>query len=261
MQVCNNPKHKTKDMKEFKFKIGAKDYSASVEEQENGLLQVTVNGKAYEVELPEHASAAHKPIVRPTTAAAPAAAAPAAAKPAANSANIIAPLPGTITKVVAKAGTQVKKGDVLVVMEAMKMANDIVAEADGTVKAVCVNEGQSVNQGDALIEFEAAGAPAAPAAAPAPKAPEAPKAAPAAAPAPKAAPAAGASVVAAPLPGTITKIVVTEGQAVKAGDSVLVMEAMKMANDITAETDGTVTKILVQPGAQVQSGDALVELG
>lgn len=140
-------------MKEFKFKIGAKDYSASVEEQENGLLQVTVNGKAYEVELPEHASAAHKPIVRPTTAAAPAAAKPAAAKPAANSANITAPLPGTITKVVAKAGTQVKKGDVLVVMEAMKMANDITAETDGTVTKILVQPGAQVQSGDALVEL------------------------------------------------------------------------------------------------------------
>jgi len=140
-------------MKEFKFKIGAKDYSASVEEQENGLLQVTVNGKAYEVELPEHASAAHKPIVRPTTAAAPAAAAPAAAKPAANSANITAPLPGTITKVVANAGTQVKKGDVLVVMEAMKMANDITAETDGTVTKILVQPGAQVQSGDALVEL------------------------------------------------------------------------------------------------------------
>jgi len=254
-------------MKEFKFKIGAKDYTATVEEQENGTLQVTVNGKAYEVELPGHAAAAHKHIVRPNTQAAPAAAAPAAAaKPAAKASSIVAPLPGTITKVVAKPGTQVKKGDVLVVMEAMKMANDIVADADGVVKNICVSEGQSVNQGDALVEFEPAAATA-PAAAPAPKAAPAaaPKAAvaaaPAAAPAPKAASAAAASVVAAPLPGIVKQILVAEGQAVKNGDTVLVMEAMKMENNITAEADGTVTKILTEVGSQVQSGQALIEIG
>ena len=243
-------------MKDFKFKIAGRDYTTKVEEQENGSLLVTVNGKAYEVELPEQAHAIHKSIVRPAAAsgAAPAAApkAPAAAK--ANT--VAAPLPGTITKIIAKAGQKVKKGDKLIIMEAMKMANDIVAEADGTVTAVCVTEGQSVNQGDALVEFQADNAPAA-APAPQPK----PAAAPAAAPAPKAAaPAAGASVVAAPLPGTVTKILVQAGQQVKAGETVVVMEAMKMENNITAEADGTVKAILVQQGAQVQSGDALVEM-
>ena len=155
---------------------------------------------------------------------------------------------------VAKAGQKVKKGDVLVVMEAMKMANDIVAEANGTVKAVSVSEGQSVNQGDVLIEFQA-DAVAAPVAAPAPKAAPAP----AAAPAPKAAPA-GANAVTAPLPGTITQILVKVGQQIKAGDTVVMMEAMKMENSITAEYDGTVKAILVQQGAQVQSGEALVEM-
>ena len=58
-----------------------------------------------------------------------------------------------------------------------------------------------------------------------------------------------------------TSIEVKEGDAVKAGQTVIVMEAMKMANNITAESDGTVKAILVQQGAQVQSGDALVEIG
>ena len=142
-------------------------------------------------------------------------------------------------------------------MEAMKMANDIVAEANGTVKAVNVSEGQSVNQGDVLIEFQADAVAAPVAAAPV----AAPKAAPApaAAPAPKAAPA-GANAVTAPLPGTITQILVKVGQQVKAGDTVVMMEAMKMENSITAEFDGTVKAILVQQGAQVQSGEALVEM-
>ena len=80
---------------------------------------------------------------------------------------------------------------------------------------------------------------------------------------PAAAPAAAAaaSVISAPLPGTITKILVEVGQAVKAGDTVLTMEAMKMENNITAESAGTVKAILVQQGAQVQSGDAMIEIG
>ncbi|MBO4564548.1 MAG: biotin/lipoyl-binding protein [Bacteroidaceae bacterium] len=141
-------------------------------------------------------------------------------------------------------------------MEAMKMENNITAEADGTVKAIVAQVGQSVNQGDVLVELEGA---AAPAAAPAPKA--APKAeAPKAAPAPAAKPAAGAKTVNAPLPGTITAVKVANGQAVKKGDVLLVMEAMKMANDITAECDGTVKNVFVQQGASVNVGDALVEI-
>ena len=240
-------------MEDFKFKIAGKNYTTKVVEEEGGSLLVTVNGKTYQVELPGR-TPAPKPVIRPAggVAAAPVAA-PAAAAPASDT-TVVAPLPGTITKVVAKAGQKVKKGDVLVVMEAMKMANDIVAEANGTVKAVNVSEGQSVNQGDVLIEFQA-DAVAAPVAAPAPKAAPAP----AAAPAPKAAPA-GANAVTAPLPGTITQILVKVGQQVKAGDTVVMMEAMKMENSITAEFDGTVKAILVQQGAQVQSGEALVEM-
>lgn len=241
-------------MEDFKFQIAGKNYTTKVVEEGNGSLLVTVNGKTYQVELPARAGSAPRPIVRPVGAAAPvAAAAPAAA--ATVDGTVTAPLPGTITKVVAKAGQKVKKGDVLVIMEAMKMANDIVAEADGTVESISVSEGQSVNQGDVLVRFKA-DVVAAPVAAPI----AAPKAAPAAAPAPKAAPAAGANSVTAPLPGTITQILVSVGQQVKAGDTVVMMEAMKMENSITAEFDGTVKAILVQQGAQVQSGEALVEM-
>ena len=227
-------------MKNFNFKIAGRDYTTKVEEQENGTLLVTVNGKTYEVNMPEQAHAIHKTIARPAAATTPAA--PSATPAAAKANTMSAPLPGTITKIVAQKGQKVKKGDVLIVMEAMKMANDIVAESDGTVKDICVSVGQSVNQGDALVEFQA-DATAAPA--PAAAAPKAP---------------AGANSVTAPLPGTITKILVQVGQQVKAGETVLVMEAMKMENNITAEFDGTVKAILVQQGAQVQSGDALVEM-
>lgn len=97
-------------------------------------------------------------------------------------------------------------------------------------------------------------------------APAAPAAAPKAAPAsPKAAPAApagaqGATKVSAPMPGTVLKINVTVGQAVKSGDSLCVLEAMKMENDIPAPADGTVASINVSNGATVQSGDVLVTL-
>ena len=235
-------------MKEYKFKISGQDYATSVEELENGALNVTVNGKTFQVELPENAHPPATGIVRPAASAPAAQGATTVARPAsAAPGNVIAPLPGTITSVKVQAGQKVKKGDVLVVMEAMKMANDITAEADGTVKSVCVSQGQSVNQGMTLVEFISD----------APVAQEAPKpAAPASAPAP----APGSKSVTAPLPGTVTQILVKVGDAVKAGDTVLMLEAMMMENSITAEAAGTVKAIRVEKGAQVQGGDVLIEM-
>ena len=241
-------------MKDFKFVIGTQSYNATVSELEEGQLEVSINGKAYHVTVPARKSAIPHPTIQsPVAAAAPAGAAPVArqAMPSTASA-VVAPLPGTITKVVVAQGAKVKKGDVVVVMEAMKMANDIVAECDGTVTNIRVTEGQSVNQGDIIIDLQGAAAAAAPAAkpvaAPAPAAPAAP------------AVAAGANMVTAPLPGTIKQVLVKVGDKVNPGDTVLTMEAMKMENNITAEFGGTVKNILVQEGAQVQSGAPMVEL-
>lgn len=102
----------------------------------------------------------------------------------------------------------------------------------------------------------------APAVAPAPvAAPAAPAPAPApAAPAPAAAPAAGATTVEAPMPGKILNIKVSAGQAVKFGETVIVMEAMKMETEIVAPADGTVAQILVKAGDAVDTGAALVTL-
>lgn len=101
--------------------------------------------------------------------------------------------------------------------------------------------------------------PAAPAPAPVAAAP-APAPAPAAAPAPKAAAPAGATTVEAPMPGKILNIKVSEGQAVKFGEVVVIMEAMKMETEIVAPADGTVSKILVKAGDSVDTGAALVAL-
>ena len=234
-------------MKEFKFKIGGTDYLATVEELQGGNMQVTVNGQTYQVEMAQTRACGPRPAMG---GAAPVA-------QAGGPKNVVSELPGTVTAVKATAGQHVKRGDVLLVIEAMKMANDIVAEVDGTVQRVAVSAGQSVNQGDLLVEM-VADAVAAPVAAPAPKA--APAAAPVTA-APALSPAAvGAKTVTAPLPGAITKVTVKVGDSVAAGDTVLMMEAMKMENSITAEFGGTVKAILCKEGDQVQSGQALVEL-
>ncbi len=115
------------------------------------------------------------------------------------------------------------------------------------------------------VETEAAAAPAPkPAAKPAPAAPK-PAAAPAApkaeAPKPAAAPAAGGIQVKSPLPGSVIKVLVSEGQAVKKGDTLLTLESMKMENAIMAEQDGTVKQIAVAAGQNVMQDDLLIVLG
>lgn len=221
------------------------------------MATVDVNGKKYAVniekkEKPTFIAAAPRPV-----ASAPASA-PAASKSVPGT--VTSPLPGSIIKIMVSVGQAVKRGDTLLTMESMKMENNIKAEKDGVVKAILVQQGQSVMQGDALVDLESVGEPE-PEPAPAPKAAEKKAEAPKAAPAPKPAPKpAGASTVTAPLPGSITKVLVKAGAAVKRGDTVLTMESMKMENNIMAERDGVVKTIHVQPSQSVMQGEPLFDL-
>ena len=114
---------------------------------------ITVNGNVYDVTVEENGSVS-APAAAPRRAAAPAApaAAPKAAAPAGaqGAVTISAPMPGKILGVKANAGDAVKKGQVIVVLEAMKMENDIVAPQDGTVASINVTAGQSVESGAVL---------------------------------------------------------------------------------------------------------------
>ena len=116
---------------------------------------VTVNGVSYEVVVEDadpnavySAAPAEEKKPEPAPAAAPAAPAPAAP---ADGLKINAPLPGNILKVEVAAGASVKKGDVLCILEAMKMENEIVAPQDGVIKTVAAVKGSSVNTGDLLF--------------------------------------------------------------------------------------------------------------
>lgn len=249
-------------MKSFQFTIDGRKYDTTVNEIDGGMAEVTVNGTVFHVAIDQMKNATSIKPAAPRAAAAPAAA-PKVAQ-AAGTTVVKSPLPGSIVKVVAAAGQAVKRGDLLLTMESMKMENQVLSEVEGTVKAVLVQPGQNVMQDDKLVEIETVAIAAAPAAAPAaPKAAPTPK--PAAAPAPAAPKAAdvptGGKKVVSPLPGSIIKVVVAEGQAVKKGDLLLTLESMKMENSVLAECDGTVTKIAVTAGQNVMQDDLLVVLG
>ncbi|MBE6356524.1 MAG: biotin/lipoyl-binding protein [Lentisphaerae bacterium] len=207
-------------------KGGAKAYTANVNGS-NVVVEVNasgdaytakVNGKSFEVKLTEGAAAA--------------AAAPVAGGAAST---MTSPLPGTVTKILVKAGDAVKAGDTVMILEAMKMETPVAADKDGVISSVDVAVGAVVAEGDALVTIATAGGAAAPAG--------------------------GASTMSSPLPGTVTKILVKAGDAVKAGDTVMILEAMKMETPIAADKDGVVASIDVAVGAVVAEGDALITIG
>ncbi len=144
-------------MKEYKYKINGTEYKVAVGDIENNVAQVLVNGTAYNVELEEKV-VAPTTIARPKAAAAPRSEAGAKiiSKPVATGGanDVKAPLPGVILDIKVKVGDTVNAGDTVVVLEAMKMENNIHTDKGGVVKAISVNKGDSVLEGAALITIE-----------------------------------------------------------------------------------------------------------
>ena len=147
-------------MNKYQYKVQGIDYDVEINEVEGNIAKVTVNGIPFEVEMkqpinPAHSMAHSKPAVQKPAAAPqqPAAAVQTAqpTAPAGTGMPVKAPLPGTITSVNVKVGDQIKEGDTVVVLEAMKMQNNIEAETTGTVTSILVNQGDSVMEGATLL--------------------------------------------------------------------------------------------------------------
>ena len=141
-------------MKEYRYKINGNLYKVTVGDIEENHVRVEVNGTPYTVELEKKTSPKIKPVVR--TAATTPAAPPAAAvtRPNVGGKGIQSPLPGVILEIKVKEGDTVKRGQTLLILEAMKMENDIKADRDGKVTSIKVSKGESILEGTDLIIIE-----------------------------------------------------------------------------------------------------------
>ena len=147
---------------------------------------------------------------------------------------------GTVSKWVKKEGDAVKIGDVILEITTDKLTNEVVSEVEGTLLQIVAQEGDDVPVKGTLAWIGQAG--------------EAVGAAPAA-------PAAGETAVNSPMPGNIFKVECKVGQAVNAGDVLIVLEAMKMEIEVSAPCAGTVKAIAVNVGGTVNTDDLLVTIG
>ncbi len=261
---------------EEKKKEAANTAAPKAASASTGEYTVTVNGKAYGVKLAGSSAVVNGvsyPISITDGIAAPQQAAPAQPAPQAapvqqtvvtGSENIVAPMPGLVLRIPVEVGQTVKKDDVIMVMEAMKMENEIYAPCDGAVSSIPVTQGQQLQAGDLLMTIGGVvvSAPAAAPAEPAPSPVAAPEPAPVeAAPVQTAAPAASDTVIKAPMPGLALRFEVKVGDVVKQDQVLMVMEAMKMENEIFSPCAGTVKQILVNQGEQLSADTELMIIG
>lgn len=146
-------------MAKYQYTVQGVDYDVDIEEIEGTLAKVKVNGVSFDVELKQPISTgkkvakpvAVKPVAAPVQGSTPAPAAAPAPVQAGEGNKVCSPLPGTITSIPVKVGDAVAVGDTVVVLEAMKMQNNIEAENAGTVTSVMVNVGDSVMEGAVLV--------------------------------------------------------------------------------------------------------------
>ena len=137
-------------MKEYKYTINGTKYEVAIGDIVENIATVTVNGEEFKVEMEKEPEPEKKKVVvKPAAEAPKAAAGPVDAKNA-----IKAPLPGVIIDIKVAVGDEVKAGDTVIVLEAMKMANNLTTDRAGKVTAVCVGVGESVMEDTPLVVIE-----------------------------------------------------------------------------------------------------------
>lgn len=139
-------------MKEFKFTINGNDYSVDVIDFEDNIARLEVNGTPYEVEVHKKIVTSKTPRLIPAPPKEPSK--PSIDKRERGDAHpVSAPLPGNILEIKVKPGDIIEKGQLLMIMEAMKMENQVLADRKGVIESVAVNIGDTVLQGDVLLHI------------------------------------------------------------------------------------------------------------
>ena len=143
-------------MKEYKYTINGNKYEVAINSINDNIANVVVNGEEYEVQMEKDPEPVKKKVVvRPVAQPeAETASAPTSTNKVDLNNAVKSPLPGVITEIKVKVGDEVKAGDTVVVLEAMKMANNLDAEKSGKVTAVLVKEGESVMEDTPLVVIE-----------------------------------------------------------------------------------------------------------
>ena len=142
-------------MKEYKYTIDGKEYKVEIGEIVENIADVTVNGESFKVELEPEKEPEKKTVVLGKPTDAPESDEQTTSTANVNTANAVkAPLPGVVTEIKVAVGDMVKAGDTVLILEAMKMANNIEAEKDGKVTAICVKTGESVMEDSPLVVIE-----------------------------------------------------------------------------------------------------------
>lgn len=235
-------------MKSYKLIIGGQRYEAKVLEYSPDHAKININGTDYHIQIEDD-----------TQITVPKLPAQEQAMPlgpsflsdfSSGTGEIRAPLPGVIVSIKVKEGEAVKKGQTILVLEAMKMESEIAAPVNCTVASINVKERAPVQEGDLLMSLKGIEISEKPA--PKPSGRSAAQSQPFVA--------AKDKVIRAPLPGTIIDVKVSPGQSVSEGQVILTLEAMKMESEIHSNLSGRIKQVHVSKGDSVQEGDPLVEL-
>lgn len=237
-------------MKTYKLLINGEKFDARVLEYSGTHAKISVNGHEYYIQI-EQDNPTQVPKLASQEKAVPMAPAFSSGVDS-DSGEIKAPIPGVIASISVKEGDEVKKGQTLLILEAMKMESEIAAPIDGKIIKISIRERSPVQEGDILMIIENKDLKDKQAAKPVRRSSQA-------APTPVEF-VAKDNILRAPIPGTIMDILVKTGDRVTEDTVILILEAMKMESEIHSVGSGVIGKVFVQKGDMVQEGDPLIEL-
>mgnify|MGYP000853827590 CR=1 FL=1 len=235
-------------MKTYKLIINNEKFDARIVEYSPTHAKININGTDYLVQIEEEKAQSIPKLANQDKAVPLAPAFSSGAEP--GSGQVKAPIPGVIVSIPVKEGDEVKKGQTIIILEAMKMQSEIASPFDAKIGKIYVKERSPIQEGDLMMTLEGEEIK--------PAAKQKPVRASASVPVESSSDQ-KEKVLRAPIPGSIIDVKVNVGNHVKAGDLALILEAMKMESEIHCNASGRVSKIHVSKGDLVQEGDPLIE--